>query len=565
MSPFLFACFNLVAFAVLCRGSEFLQAKSKGRKEHVSEDDIRASLLAEVESTTFTGNAANRVRLLEAIMKPMYVALPKNEHGNLGHSTVRYALHRLFNLRHGWHIAGLGRHAETANLTSPVGVLKDQVPAYIQNIFEKRLGDKGLGLQELSVMAATMEHLIHQEAVGKLGDVYNLYDILPTEAVNETKADELLDTYMMLYIIGGKIPKVDLTEAVALTEGMPEIFSGWRETQALVRRFRSNLTSDPQSPGRGRLSFDFRELSQVVAVVGEEYGTFQDIDCRNLKHILMGMEFRGTGRIKLPDFYKPSLDDMDGNWQFQENVGYLRVLGALDESDPDDVSVIIANYLHSQANCIATSGFYSVCCKDECEGLLGHVEEKLAAPEASATTISAIVQNLPSSTVSSPRDLSPTLLKRLDQIATEHGGTVPIHGRLFAQWMHHAYPRECPFPHLSGTASQLEGQDYNVGSIEDPDGLNHLATEEEMRQIVSSAKDITELAGSSEELLTWSHDEELLIERARPPSSVGSSGFVLLRPIMLMVLVVSLALSLVQAFRATRTQSGNTATLKYIV
>merc|ERR1719343_1639826 len=30
------------------------------------------------------------------------------------------------------------------------------------------------------------------------------------------------------------------------------------------------------------------------------------------------------------------------------------------------------------------------------------------------------------------------------QIGKRHAGKVPPHGRLFAQWLHHAYPRECP-------------------------------------------------------------------------------------------------------------------------
>merc|ERR1719265_1177461 len=109
------------------------------------------------------------------------------------------------------------------------------------------------------------------------------------------------------------------------------------------------------------------------------------------------MEDRGTGRVRLAEFYKPALN---GDWQFQESVSYLRQLGALDESDSNSISVIIPNYLHSQTNCIASSGFYSVCCKDECEGLMGHIEEKLAVPEATPSAIQAIVQRLASSTIS---------------------------------------------------------------------------------------------------------------------------------------------------------------------
>ena len=59
--------------------------------------------------------------------------------------------------------------------------------------------------------------------------------------------------------------------------------------------------------------------------------------------------------------------------------------------------------------------------------------------------------NLSSSTVQAPRNLSQTLLRRLDEIALGHDGTVVLHSRLFAQWMHQAFPRECPYPHVTGT------------------------------------------------------------------------------------------------------------------
>ena len=78
---------------------------------------------------------------------------------------VRYALHRLFVLRHGWAIKGLRSEGETYNSSSPSGVLTDHVPAYIEHLFEQRLGGKGFGLHETAVLAATIEHLIHNEAV----------------------------------------------------------------------------------------------------------------------------------------------------------------------------------------------------------------------------------------------------------------------------------------------------------------------------------------------------------------------------------------------------------------
>merc|ERR1719237_375644 len=98
----------------------------------------------------------------------------------------------------------------------------------------------------------------------------------------------------------------------------------------------------------------------------------------------MKMEEAGSGRVRLNAFYTSALE---GSWQFSEHIDYLRQLGALDESDPQRPSVIIPNYINSPSNCVASSKFYSVCCIDECEALLGHLETHIAAPEASSAFI----------------------------------------------------------------------------------------------------------------------------------------------------------------------------------
>jgi len=49
------------------------------------------------------------------------------------------------------------------------------------------------------------------------------------------------------------------------------------------------------------------------------------------------------------------------------------------------------------------------------------------------------------------------LVQRLRQVAQKHHGLIPLHGRLFAQWLHHAYPHQCPFPytgHAIGNTSE---------------------------------------------------------------------------------------------------------------
>jgi hypothetical protein len=536
--------------------NEFLKAQPKELHESLSAEGIQTSLLEEIELAFGTGSASKHLTQLEASLTPIYNSLPKNEHGNLVHSTVRYALHRLFVLRHGWNIKGLGANGGTWNSSSPTRVLKDQVPAYIQDMFEKRLGEKGLGLQELAVFAATIEHLIHTEAVGKLGDAFSLLDLLPTGTLSESEGYQVLDTYMTAYILGEDLKNLTRTSAIDLVAQMPELFLSWRETQQFVRDIHkriANVTSDDSQS-----VFDFAMLANIVEVIGEEFGTFQNSECVSLKKTLIGMEDRSTGRVKLADFYKPALS---GAWQFQESLGYLRQVGALDESGSGEASVIMTNYLYSHANCIASSGYYSVCCKEECEGLLGHLEQKLVAPEAVPSEILSIVTKLESSTVSVPRNLSATLLGRLDDIANHHGGMIPLHGRLFAQWMHHAFPHECPYPHLSDTTNQQTADQWLSES-----GIDSTATEEEMMQFTNFTKSASsqEVEQEPEEITQWSYEEELLVERH---SSILRKDLTtlppMLRSLMLLIAACTLAFGMVQSFKTSLSMPVETA--KFVV
>jgi len=522
--------------------SGFLKASPSSREERISEEDVQTSLLAEVEGTFGEGTASSRVKQLEAILSPIYAALPKNEQGYLGHATVRYALHRLFVQRHGWAIKGLDAAGGHRNATSNVGLLKEQVPAYIQDLFEQRLGGRGFGLHELGVLAATIEHLVHNEAIKRLGDALRVHNYLPTSLMSVAEADELLDTYMTSYILGEDLSNMTLDQALDLKAEMPDIYMNWNDTREFVHSMRQNVTeSDGSAEQKASGDLDFSLVARVAERVGERFGSFQDHECQQIKSSMLKIEIPGTGRVHLSDFYKPALG---GQWQFQESVPYLRQLGALDETDSANPRVIIANYLSSPTNCIASSSFYSVCCMDECEGLLGHLERQIAAPEATAARVATLVAEL------SPQKLSASLLGRLDEIASGHGGNVQLHGRLFAQWMHHAFPRECPYPHLSGTTNPQSPDEWLEST-----GEETTATDEEMLAHVSKAElrpafevNSTQQEGIEVDLLPWSPEEELLVVRPlQMQPAVGSTLISTTRNALMFAAMVAIAYGLVKA------------------
>jgi len=540
----------LIAFGCSSQvyGNEFLKSPNE-LIERVSEDDIRISFLDEVEASLGQGSASKRLSEMETSLRPIFTALPKNGLGNLGHSGVSYALHRLFVLRHGWVIKGLAQTGNAANVSSPSGVLKDQVPSFIENMFEKRLAGKGFGLHELALLAATIEHLIHNEAITRLGSVFNVLSLPVTSPISSQEASEVLDTYMMAYIMGETLKGWTAGEVREINKQMPELFLAWHDTQEFVSSVRKNVTE-----GEGVLSF--ADIAKVAEVVGESYGSFQNRECQDLKNTLVKVEYRGTGRVQLADFYKPSLS---GSWTFQESLGYLRRTGALDESDPDQPSVMIPNYITSQANCLGDSGFYSVCCKNECEGLLGYLEEKIGATEAKPSVINDLVSSLASSTVPAPHfGKTASLRKHLEDIAANHDGMVPLHSRLFAQYMHHMFPRECPFPHMSGTTESLSGRDFI-----DEGGSLPVESQEDIEQHVAKANKKRKPAAGKEEMaskvelavaevMPWSQEDELLVVRSlsaeellRPHASTSAA----MRSVLLLAIAISLSVALVQTMK----------------
>merc|ERR1719379_520048 len=59
--------------------------------------------------------------------------------------------------------------------------------------------------------------------------------------------------------------------------------------------------------------------------------------------------------------------------------------------------------------------------------------------------------------------VSEGLRSKLEEVAKIHNGEVPLHGRLLAQWLHYAFPQDCPFPHVAGTVKpQTPGKDEQV-------------------------------------------------------------------------------------------------------
>merc|ERR1719238_2514773 len=191
------------------------------------------------------------------MISPMFGAMAKNENGKLGSAAAGYILHRVFVQRHGWFIRALepqGNSLAAWNSSRPTSILEERVPEHVQKLFEKRLGERGLGLKELAVLASTLEHLVHVEALERLKVAYLAGNISQEDVLSEEEAIKVLDMYMAIYILGfvhSNLKTMTANTAQELHSNILELYPTWPETQQFLREVYRNV-----APKRDYLYFN---------------------------------------------------------------------------------------------------------------------------------------------------------------------------------------------------------------------------------------------------------------------------------------------------------------------
>lgn len=431
----------------------------------------------------------------------MFAALPKGADGGLEPASVRYALHRYFEHHHGWHISGLGQKSQS-NLSFTKALMTPWTPARVQALMEKMLKGHGFDLHNLAAFAATITDLVHAEVADRLYEVFEVLELSANDPLDEDESDDASRAYLLSYLSDRKYSFSSRKEWASAEQDWSENWPHWAST--LV--FASDLSSaydhfhlDSHNPFV-KHDVNFVDIAGFMEEFGRQFGSFQKTECIRIKDKMMELELDGTGRVPLSQFYRSA----STQYHFTETLDYLRHVQVLDETDPKRPTIIIPNYMSSKSNCMKASAFYSICCSDECESLMAQVERQIQEPAAPPARIAEVVSSLESDTVHAPRNLSYTLLTRLEDIAQVNSGKVPLHGRLFAQWMHHAFPRECPFPHIGASEAMLPEDFLDATRMHSVEISDH-----ELEKWKSGAKGADTDKGHSP-TLPWIHTEDLV-------------------------------------------------------
>jgi hypothetical protein len=460
-----------------------------------------------------TGTGDEQLSTIEAAMQSTYKALPKNEFGGLTHSGTAYLVHEYFARRYQWHLRGLGSGPNgVQHGMAPLHeatILQDMAPQLVEQLLEARESGHGLSLSDAAAMAATLHSLVRSDVEVLLEKAYALLNLTQTARLDGKGWIQLLLAFS--YATSGQLDKpIDvfhrrLKKPSHFMAEFTKNAANIAETLAYQQRGRIN----PFVPR----TFGFEDILDLVDRALREFGQWQDASCTMMKSHLLRLDPNGAGRVPLGVFYEQP--DM-GAYRFSESADFLVKTGVLDESIPSRPQVLISNYVLGPGNCFSSSTYFQYCCINRCSSLQAGVESFVQASEATPQHLLDAVGNA-SAAISAElaelaQELPESLIDKLQTVANRHGGTVPLHGRLFAQWLHFGFPTECPYPHVPTSTTNndaITANDFMISKAADP---------AEMQRHIDASGGTD--SASERTLSQWTDDEVLsLLDQPQSKSS----------------------------------------------
>jgi len=392
---------------------------------------------------------------MESAMQATYKALPKNKHGLIPHSAAAYLVQKYVMQVYHYSIRGLGpdptgtetNASDQSNKHRPTSA-----PEKLQNLLESRHAGQGLTLRDAASLAIMMNNLVVNHDVTL---VYKAFESLTymnmlheEEEVSVPNVVKVIQAWQWLHRHDFRTEKELFVDHMLVPVHAMYQFGDLAQW-FMEAKFYSERNSI--NPFKAK-TLSVADTVQLANTATAEMGAWQDHDCKAMKKYLIKLDPDGNGRVLLDDLYKETeQDDEHGEqvFRFSESQDYLRNVGALDESDHSQPQVLVSNYLLGPANCYRSIAFHTFCCLNECDAVLTEVERALGSPFAKPDVLIPLLGNLTTTSMDEVRPFSASLVEKLLSVAAHNGGEVPLHGRLFTQWLHFAFPYECPYPHVT--------------------------------------------------------------------------------------------------------------------
>jgi len=495
-----------------------------------------------------------RVHITKSLL-PIWQALPHDDNGKVGPRAFRYLTNRYFMRRSSIVLRGFELMVPANHTTwSEEDILSENLPETLMStMIARNKGQRGFGLSDIVDMVMMLETLVVDSDDKLLEHIYEERGV-GFDTVTRDELMSVLESYILHWLVedDDRVVMIFLQNRTLLENSFPHWYDLLELLRGQVAAFDFVRLRCPGRISGNALAmkYSFRDVREIVEGLTSSFASFWQSECAAMKDHLVNLDHRHAGRVPLLHFYRAAAAGGNGA-HFSESELYLWLHGIIDsEGVMIGPQVIIPNYIQSPSNCMVNMGHYLVCCPNECEAVQSELEHELNAPDASPDEILQALTNI-NYLVTFDTDKVPLVLvtrqleSYLRAMGDTYNGSVPVYGRLFSQWLHYVFPRECAFPHRSNQAVAV-----TAGAFGSDARLN---TSELERRAVMTAneREINAVARFTRERIgwidMWDSEEEWFVdlgidmEQLSPDVDAGITEFlvvlVCLAPLPLLVLL----------------------------
>lgn len=401
-------------------------------------DKLEQALVAEIDSALAGSHAAfnmTQLRRLEQELQPVFATLPHKQplpdgsEAGLDYAAARYLLHQHFVRHHSWYVRGLNPAGDGRLPPSEKESLRSRVAGHLLKVLEDKVGFQGFSLKMVAIFVATLEHLLLGDQHELLKQVWVVHGLQPESITDGPLLKSVLTAFMAHNIHSSddfEKSALSLEAASKEIEEMEDSYVAWPK---IVQEIEERVE------GAGH-ELSLKDTMLLADQILNFFSKVSGSMCHDMEQQFGKHAGGAQGLVSLADIRKEP--EPSGEYLVSESDEYLREMGALDESSGDPY-VLVPNYMLSPSNCDMSTSFYDLCCPNSCEHHKEYLEHALVGAKTnhSGLIVEVVQQRL-------GRAMPVDLLRNLHGIALGHNGTVPIHGRAFADWLNKVFPQDCP-------------------------------------------------------------------------------------------------------------------------
>uniref|UniRef100_A0A7S1F0B7 Uncharacterized protein n=1 Tax=Noctiluca scintillans TaxID=2966 RepID=A0A7S1F0B7_NOCSC len=434
---------------------------TSGARAFLGQSDTIANAWAALNFSLGCGEGSQDVQSIQVVLTPMWRSMPQDSEGQVEIRSLRYMASRYFSQTSSLRLRGF----DPAGFVEQFVWDKDEISKRVPSFASVDLSNSRFTFDDAVVYVAVLQDIIFGLSDDVLDRVFG-QRAAANKDLSSAEVVQLLDKYVLHWMAGDAFDG-ECFHPPGQQNNLCFEVPMKNELQALVRAQVKALDHTRNHNVRKfghsvmELTYSRNDAQAISTGISKNFAWFYQSDCAQMKNRLVRLDVGRIGRVPLSKFYGASEF-------FGESEHYLDAQGVLDYAvSAREPYVVIPNYMLAASNCIVATSDYQICCANPCEGILGDIEQVVRASEATVNEMITIISDMldVDTFEDKPLKLSDSLKDRLRAMGEMHEGQIRLHSRLFAQWLHYVFPRECPFPHKSGSINMVSAMEY-TGVVE---------------------------------------------------------------------------------------------------